>query len=288
MLSVLLPVYNASKYVNFSIESILRSSFKNFELIVINDGSTDSSLSVINKYKDSRLKVFNKQNSGLIDTLNYGLQKCNFPIIMRMDADDIISSKKIENQLRYFKNNKSVLTGTTGYLIDSIGNKKGLIDLPLNHNEIIKAMLNMSASFIHPSVMYYKDAVIKVGGYDSNFKHAEDYDLFLKLSSLGKVSNLDERHIYLRKHDENISFLNAEDQINNTIISRDIYKLSKGYKYKHINYEVCKTSIHNNNLKSLFIFLHTSIVELNNLTSTYSKIKLFIFKVLRIILKKLI
>ena len=73
--------------------------------------------------------------------------------------------------------------------------------------------------------MYYKDAVQKVGGYDF-YKHAEDFDLFLKLSSFGKLSNLDERLIYLRKHGENISHLNAQEQIKNTIISREIFRLN--------------------------------------------------------------
>ena len=190
MISILIPVYNCEKYIQESIQSVLNNTYKNFEIIIINDGSNDSTDDILRTIIDDRISVFNKQNSGLIETLNYGLKKCKYPIIMRMDGDDIISPQKIENQVSYFRKSNSILTGTNGYLINSEGKKKGYIDLPTEHNQIIKSMLNMSPSFIHPSVMYYKDAVQKVGGYDPNYKHAEDFDLFLKLSSFGKLSDL--------------------------------------------------------------------------------------------------
>lgn len=220
MISILFPVFNVEKFVRQSIKSILLNTFNNFELVIINDGSTDNTDHIIKSYSDPRIKYFIKTNSGLIDTLNYGLNKCSYPIVMRMDGDDVIAENKIQNQIDFFIKSRSILTGTNGYLIDSKGKNRGFIDLPTEHNQIIKSMLNMSPSFIHPSVMYYKDAVQKVGGYDPNYKHAEDFDLFLKLSSFGKLSNLDERLIYLRKHGENISYLNAQEQIKNTIDHR--------------------------------------------------------------------
>ena len=101
----------------------------------------------------------------------------------------------------------------------------------------------MSSSFIHPSVMYYKDAVVKAGGYNPNFKHAEDFELFLKLSLLGKISNLNERLIFLRKHNKNVSHLNAKEQIKNTIISREVYNLNKIHKTKLYDYESFKLKV---------------------------------------------
>lgn len=287
-ISVLLPVHNCEKYIEESILSVLNNTYNNFEIIVVNDGSNDSTGDVIKKIKDDRILVFNKQNSGLIDTLNYGLKKCRYPIVMRMDGDDVIAENKIQNQLDYFIKSRSILTGTNGYLIDSEGNNRGFINLPTEHNQIIKSMINMSPSFIHPSVMYYKDAVQKAGGYDSKFKHAEDFDLFLKLSLYGKLSNLDERLIYLRKHDENISHLNAQEQIKNTIISREIFRLNSTHTVKQINYESCNLKVENNFLKRLYIKTHTSIVKLDNLSAINSTIKLFALKVFRRIIKKLI
>ena len=287
-ISILLPVYNCELYVRESLESILQNKHANFELIIVNDGSKDSTIDIIKEYNDERIFLYNKINSGLIDTLNFGLKKCSYPIVMRMDGDDVITENKIENQLGFLKKSQSILTGTNGYLIDSEGKNRGFIDLPTEHNQIIKSMLNMSASFIHPSVMYYKDAVQKAGGYDSNFKHAEDFDLFLKLSSFGKLSNLNERLIYLRKHDKNISHLNAQEQIKNTIISREIFRLNYSYTTKQFDYESCSLKVENNFLKKLYIKIHTSIVKLDNLYTINSAIKLVVLKVFRRTLKKLI
>ena len=287
-ISILLPVYNCELYIKECIESILSNSYTKFELVIVNDGSNDATLEIIKEYNDERIFLNNKINSGLIDSLNFGLKKCNHNIIMRMDGDDVISESKIQNQLDYFIKSRSILTGTNGYLIDSEGIKRGFIDLPTEHNQIIKSMLNMSPSFIHPSVMYYKDAVQKSGGYDSNFKHAEDFDLFLKLSTFGKLSNLNERLIYLRKHDINISHLNAKEQIQNTIISREIYNLNSTHAVKQIDYESYKLKVENNFLKKLYIKIHTSIVKLDNLYAINFSIKLVVLKVFRRILKKLI
>jgi len=288
MISILLPVFNVEKFIRQSIKSILLNTFNNFELVIINDGSTDNTDHIIKSCSDPRIKYFIKTNSGLIDTLNYGLKKCSYPIVMRMDGDDVIVENKIQNQLDYFIKSRSILTGTNGYLIDSEGKKRGFIDLPTEHNQILKSMLNMSPSFIHPSVMYYKDAVQKAGGYDPNYKHAEDFDLFLKLSSFGKLSNLNERLIYLRKHDENISHLNAQEQIKNTIISKEIYSFNTKNKEKQIDYESCKLKVENNFFKKLYIKIHTSIVKLDNLSAMNSTIRLLLLKLIRKILKKLI
>ena len=222
-ISILLPVFNCGLYVKSAIQSIINNSFENYEVIVVNDGSTDNTLETIKQFNDPRIKIYNKENSGLIETLNYGLDKCNYPIIMRMDGDDLIHHKKIETQLNYFTKNQSILLGTQGFTIDLNDNKTGTINLPLTHDEIVKSLLKLSSGLIHPSIMFYKDALLKIGGYNQNFKHAEDYDMYLRLSKIGKISNLEEKLIYLRKHDANVSLIYAEDQIKNSIISREIY-----------------------------------------------------------------
>ena len=89
-ISILLPVFNDEKFIKRAVDSVLNNSYSNYELIIVNDGSSDNSIDVINSIKDERIKVFNKSNSGLIETLNYGLKKCKNEIIMRMDGDDEI------------------------------------------------------------------------------------------------------------------------------------------------------------------------------------------------------
>jgi hypothetical protein len=180
------------------------------------------------------------------------------------------------------------LVGTLGYLIDYNGVKTGKINLPLNHKGIVNSMLKVSSGFIHPSVMFYKDALLKVGGYNTNFKHAEDFDLFLKLSKIGKISNLNERLIYLRKHENNVSLLNAKDQISNTIISRDIYKSDFDNVSDDSIYMQTKQKVDKNYIKNLYIRNHSTIVKLENSLNSSFNLKLFFMKVFRKILKIII
>ena len=139
-ISILLPVFNCGLYIKSAIQSIINNSFENYEIIVINDGSTDNTLDIIKQFNDSRIKIYNKENSGLVETLNYGLKKCNYSIIMRMDGDDVIHQKKIETQLNYFSRNESILVGSQGFTIDINEDKTGKINLPLTHDKIIKSL----------------------------------------------------------------------------------------------------------------------------------------------------
>lgn len=284
-ISILLPVFNCALYIKSSIQSIINNSFKNYEIIIINDGSTDNTLELISQFNDPRIKVYTKENSGLIETLNYGLKKCTHPIIMRMDGDDLIDHKKIETQLHYFIKNKFVLVGTQGFTIDHNEKKTGKINLPLAHNKIIKSLLKLSSGLIHPSVMFYKDALLKIGGYNNEFKHAEDYDMYLRLSKVGKISNIENRLIYLRKHDNNVSLIYAEDQIRNSLISREIYLKSNDTLSSKEVYNENRLKTNKNIIYKCYINAQTTIVYFENNPTKLNFIPLIIFKIVRRILK---
>ena len=284
-LSVLLPVYNGENYIKKAIDSVLKNSYKNIELIVINDGSKDLTLEILNSIPDDRLKIFSKENSGLIDTLNYGINKCNSEIIMRMDSDDLIHPNKIEIQLSAFLKSKSILMGTSGYLIDSSDSICGTINLPTQNKQIIKSMMHFNPSIIHPSVMSYKSVIKKAGFYSDFMKHAEDYDLFLRLSRYGKLSNLSNKLIYLRKGEHNISHNNTEEQILNTQIAKDFYKLNSDNLISLKVYEALKERNLKNPMKNLHININAAIVKNEHISDRGKNIKLIFFKVLRRILK---
>lgn len=284
-ISILLPVFNCGSYVKSAIQSIINNSYKNYEVIVVNDGSTDNTLGLISQFNDPRIKIYNKENSGLVETLNYGLNKCNYPIIMRMDGDDIIHHKKIETQLNYFLRNESILVGTQGFTIDFNEKKTGKINLPLSHNEIIKSLLKLSSGLIHPSVMYYKDALLKIGGYNQNFKHAEDYEMYLRLSKIGKISNLEDKLIYLRKHDTNVSKIFAKDQMKNTIISREIYLNSNILLISDEIYDEYKRQIDEKIIYKFYMKVHTLIVYFENSPTKLNFIFIITLKIIRRILK---
>jgi len=285
LISILLPVYNSELFIKKTIDSVLNNTHKAFELIIINDGSEDNSLDIIKSYDDPRIKLYNKSNSGLIETLNYGIRKCKNEIIMRIDSDDIIHSQKIEKQLFMFKKDKVALLGTEGYTINNAGEVDSSINLPSSHDDILKAMMNYNASVIHPSIMVYKNVLESVGLYSPNMKHAEDYDLFLRISKIGKISNLNEKLIYLRKNENNISHLNAKEQILNTFIAKKYYQ---DYNYKPISDKIffkIKNEINENSLNKLYFFIHSKIVENTYLNKSKNYFTIFFMKIIRRLLR---
>lgn len=223
-ISILLPLYNDELYIKKAIQSVFANSYKNFELVVINDGSNDNSLEIVKSINDERLKIYTKSNTGLIDTLNYGLTKCNYEIIMRMDGDDEIEKEKIETQLRFFKKLNPIILGTGGYIINNFSEIKSKVDVPENNKSILKKMRLLQPSIIHASIMFYKDAIIKAGKYDEKFSVAEDYELFYRLSRMGDLRNINIPFYKIRKNEENVSVTRSRTQLLNTMIARGLYQ----------------------------------------------------------------
>ncbi len=165
-ISVVMPVYNAEQYLDQAIQSILGQTFADFEFIIINDGSSDSSLEILRKYekKDKRILIIDKKNCGIVEALNDGLSIAKGNFIARMDSDDIAYSNRFEEQIKVFENVPEidlVYTGTT--LIDKYG------DLVCDswRPNLEKTLLNLEINtFIpHPTVMFNKDMILNLGGY---------------------------------------------------------------------------------------------------------------------------
>ena len=105
MITVLTCTYNEERYIGKMIENILVSTFEKFQLLIVDDGSTDRTVEIINSYADKRISLIKKHNSGLADSLNIGLKKAKFSLIARIDADDLICEDRLEKQLDFFQNN---------------------------------------------------------------------------------------------------------------------------------------------------------------------------------------
>ena len=282
LISVVLPVYNGEEYLEESIESILNQSYQNFELIIINDGSTDDSQMIIKKYLfNDKIIYISRSNKGLIKTLNEAIRISNGTYIARMDQDDICFPNRLEKQLNFIRKTNSILTGTQGYLINNEGNKIGKVNLPLEHKAIVKSLCKLSSGFIHPSVMFNKEAVQNIGGYNHNYQHAEDFDLFLRLSRIGKITNQENRLIYLRKHETNDSFLNAEDQITNSIISKEVFCNSNFDDTELKVYLKYKEKVKSNRFHVLYIKLHTFIILNENIQDRRTFSMLILLKIIR-------
>ena len=208
--SVILPVYNAEKFLEAAVVSLLAQSFKDFELIAIDDGSTDSSLEILQRFSrnDKRIRVISRDNQGLIKTLNQGIELAQGSLIARMDADDICEPNRLELQVEFMSKNPSVVcVGTQIQLIDI--NDRQIMDMhmPLDHQGIDAANYSgKSHGIVHPTSLIRLSALKKINGYRSEFKHAEDIDLWLRLAEVGHLANLPICLLKYRQHLDSVGY----------------------------------------------------------------------------------
>lgn len=208
-ISVLMSVYNGESYLEEAIESILNQTYQNFEFIIVDDASNDGSLSIIKNYSDERIKVIqNQDNIGLTRSLNNGLKSAKGEYIARQDADDISLKNRFEKQMDCLKEHPDVvLLGTSYYTIDEFGNKLGK-RLRLK-NPTFDDMMRAN-TFTHGSVIFKKDRICELGGYNPIFKYRQDYFLWLKVIKTFKAMNLTEPLYVSRLHPGTIGSKSTE------------------------------------------------------------------------------
>jgi glycosyltransferase involved in cell wall biosynthesis len=202
--SVLLPVYNAEHTVSDAVESILKQSFTDFELIAIDDGSTDQSLSILKTFAaaDARVQGVGQSNTGIAGALNNGIARARGEFIARMDADDISLPTRLEKQVGYLREHPAcVLLGSRVILVEPFGSPLYETDHQTDNDPIVAELLSgVGWAVVHPAAMMRADAVRTAGGYRSEFVPIEDLDLFLRLSQLGTIANLAQPLLHYRQH----------------------------------------------------------------------------------------
>lgn len=202
-----MPVYNGEEYLNESINSILSQTFRNFEFIIINDGSTDKSEEIILSYQknDNRIILLIQKNQGIAKSLNRGIEESRGQYIARMDADDISHPKRFELQLNYFESNQNVdIVGCQVYVISPTGLKLHSNNMLPTEDYQIKWHLIFSTPLIHPALMIRKNVYSKIGNYNNNLTVAQDIDLWHRISPNIKFHNISHRLLSLREHSNNI------------------------------------------------------------------------------------
>ena len=208
LISVLLSVYNDDENIKKSIDSILSQSYKNIELLVIDDGSTDKTYEILNGIKDSRLKIFrNKDNLGLTKCLNILIKKSQGQILARQDSDDISLPTRLEVQ--YNTLHKSELDACTTRAF--IKNTKKSIPR-FSHLLPVNLVIKYKNPFIHGTLMVRKNTVLNIGMYDENIKYAQDYKLFLELLKKNYKIKILKSKLYVLNMENNISTLKKEEQ----------------------------------------------------------------------------
>ncbi|OGL62919.1 hypothetical protein A3E97_05425 [Candidatus Uhrbacteria bacterium RIFCSPHIGHO2_12_FULL_47_12] len=207
-MSVILPVFNAEKTIQQSIQSVLNQTFRDFELIVIDDGSTDETQKIIQGIQDARvICIKNEKNLGLQKTLNLGLQKAVGTYIARIDADDTwIDRNKLLHQISFLDTRPLVVLVGTGAVVMKAGQELFRFLNPSSDVDIRRILLGKN-TFVHSSVVFKRDAALRVGGYseDVTVTHVEDHDLWLKLGTQGMLANLAEYDIQYTLSETQIS-----------------------------------------------------------------------------------
>ncbi len=222
LISVVMPVFNAASHVREAIVSILSQTYKNIEFIIIDDGSVDETLEIIQLYAalDNRIRVVSSGKMGLVAALNFGIHISKGRWIARMDADDICLENRLERQIQFILQNKLDMCGSWA---KKFGSSIGNIVLPCSHDEIVVDLLFRS-SFVHPSVIFKKE-VFNDLSYSRLFKHAEDYHLWTQMVAKGmRLGNIPEYLLRYREHGKQVSTLNSAEQkkVSNIIRSQHL------------------------------------------------------------------
>ena len=187
-ISIIIPVYNGEKTILQTLACALAQTYQNFDVIVVNDGSTDNTPYILNQIKDPKLKIINlSPNQGRSNARNTGVQASESDFIAFLDADDSIPSEKLQKQIDYMLIEKIDLCGTWGTAIDK--NLQTVIYKQPIHDFEIKNRILKSHTFIHSSVICKRKLFLNAGGYDTKLNFSEDYDLFLKIVPLCKTGN---------------------------------------------------------------------------------------------------
>ncbi len=199
--SVVMSCYNASKTLAEATDSILKQTFRDFEFIIVDDGSADNTLEILKKYQqdDNRISIIaNNHNLGLAASLNVGIKSAKALLIARMDADDIAFPNRLEEQVDFLRQYPNVdILGTGIIQMTQMGEKESSRLLPEHHTDIVKRIFRKPLVF-HPTIMARKKIYDNLGMYDPDIRWAEDADLWYRIYDKATFHNLQKPLLYYR------------------------------------------------------------------------------------------
>ncbi len=219
LVTVLMPVYNGEKFLVETIDSVLNQSFRNFEFLIIDDGSTDLSLKIIESYSDERIKIVkNSSNQKIIKTLNIGISLAKGKYIARIDSDDICLPNRFEKQIKFLNENPEIaVVGTDIIFINDSSRIIGKGVTPQLTDKVIKWVMQRRCCIYHPTVMINYELVGKELFYCEDYPYAEDYELWLRLSKKYKLANLKDYLLKYRLHDRSLTFLYNQNALESAL-----------------------------------------------------------------------
>lgn len=231
LVSVVMAVHNGDEFLNEAIESILAQSYRDFEFIIVDDGSTDNTPKLLADFAqlDKRICCIDNQgNLGLAESLNIGLLKAAGKYIARMDADDISMPNRFALQVAWLEAHPEI--AAVGGQVRFCGRNAGGLQkescLPLTPKEISIA-LKQSCALVHPTVMFRRDIILQIGGYRPCFITAQDYDLWLRVDEHADLINLPDIVLDYRKHNGQLSIKRLTSQAYSWIAARESARLRR-------------------------------------------------------------
>jgi glycosyltransferase involved in cell wall biosynthesis len=228
LVTVFMAVYNGERYITEAIKSILNQSFDDFELLIINDGSTDNSAGIIRKFDDPRIRLLsNERNKGLFYTRNRGISEARGKFYATLDCDDVSTPHRLELQVKFFQENPDyVICGGQGRIINSDSKIIGAVNAPVGNTEFLRVMHLFSDPFINSATMIRKEILDRYS-FRPYYEPAEDYDLFQRISEQYKIANLSKVLVHYRVHELNVSEKKEDIRVaaEHQIIERQLKKL---------------------------------------------------------------
>jgi len=205
-ITVLMPVFNGERYLVESVDSILDQSVKDFEFLIVDDGSTDDSAAILNRYVDPRIRLIsNEKNKGLIYSLNRGLKLARGDYVARMDCDDLSLPRRLECQFNFMESNPDVVVCGCFTQTFGGGGKARIGRYPLK-DDLIRSWMLFGSPFAHPGVMLRRKQIVENNlFYRESYIHTEDYDLWSRISHTLKMANVPEVLLKYRRHKGQIS-----------------------------------------------------------------------------------
>ena len=211
-ISILMPVWNGEQFLTAAVDSLLAQTFTDFELLVIDDGSTDRTPEILRAYADPRLRVLRLEHAGIVVALNHGLSQAKAEWIARLDADDISLPDRLEHQWRVVNRKPGTVLCHTDVTFFGDGAAPAARPRLPRSRSFTALRLCYQSPIVHSTVLFKKSAALAVGGYLPEERHAEDFSLWGRLLEQGEFIGLPGRALKLRLHSQSVSQKNLEVQ----------------------------------------------------------------------------
>lgn len=287
LVSVVMPVHNGERFLREAIESVLNQTYTNFEFLIIENCSTDSSLEIIKSYNDERIELIVENDCGQVQAYNRGFKEARGEYIFIHDQDDISHSERFEKQLKYMLKYNADIVGSFFSVINAKNELLTNVTLPVSHNKIEKGYYYKVIYLYNPTLCIHREVFASYGFFDKNYFPSSDFEFGLRVINKVKVTNIPEILLKWRHHNSSMSHKNINSSTGNALSVAVKYLELRKTQYSDYEYLFIKVHIYyyyNELFKSFKILLNNFRLLDKPLVVLLSKIMFFFIpiKILRV------